>query len=148
MTISEIKELLPKIDSKKLDEMKLISPRKIMNNYSDAIIEKYPGFFKSIIYESIKIIDNNDEQFSYSFYLIALIARGYNHLLFDVTPKRIDSQYPVNIKFYNDFLPKEIEVLNETEFNEILVNFFKSGCFSNLINNLSEKVKEYDNNRN
>ncbi len=145
----EIKKFLPKIGSPLLNELKAKSPRAVLQEYGDAIDESYPNYFRSFITETSRIESESEAVIlSYSFYLIAFIAKGYNYKLFEVIPKSLDKPYPVELILFDRQPTNEGEFESEKELKEKLDSFFQSSFFSNVVNNLSSQVDLYNDSRN
>ncbi len=145
----EILAFLPKIGGKEQKIIKEKSPRKIMQEFGDAIDEKYKDYLRSLITETT-VLDNRKktETLSYSFYLVAFIGKGYNYKLFEVIPKRNDDPYPVEINLFERHPSKEGIFQNERTFYNKLSAFFQSVFFSNVVSNLSGQVDLYRESRN
>ncbi len=140
MDIQQILDILPDAKGNAFTQIEKDNPHSIMKDYANAINEKY----KSKLLAKIVDSDLSKSVVNYEFYISAPIGRGYFYKLFETTSS-ISSPYPLKISFF----AKETQFFQcETveEFNQQLLNIFKSQFTANLLLNLIAQVnlKELD----
>jgi len=149
MSKEEILTILPNIQSVDYLKIKSDNPYSIMLQYVDAINEKYQEKLSATVIENTITTPSDSSQalICYSFYLSAKIGRGYLYRLFEVEPIN-KTEYPIKIKVFEKN-PQDLCIANTPkDFDDMLLNIFKSEFTSTLILNLIAQIELHNENRN